>query len=84
VAIYTYGERSASIWWKNIESSLARFYNLTIYYLSTEDTAAIANMAGRNISLQATIQEGDIWFDDENNTIMISPEVLKAANQANP
>ena len=84
VAIYTYGERSASIWWKNIESNLARFDNLTIYYLSSEDTAAMANMAGRNMSLQATIQEGDIWFGDENNTIMISPEVLKASNLESP
>ena len=82
--IYTYGERSASIWWKNIEGDLARFDNLSIYYLSAEDTAAMANMAGRNMSLQATVQDGDIWFGDENNTIMISPEILKVSNQESP
>ena len=80
VTIYAYGERSATIWWKNIENDLARFDNLSIYYLSAEDTAAIAGMTGRNMSLQATIQDGDIWFGDENNTIMISPETWKATD----
>jgi uncharacterized protein YaeQ len=79
VAVYAYGERNAPIWWKNIESDLGRFNNLSIYYLSAEDTAAIANMAGRNMSLQATIQDGDIWFGNENTSIMISPEIWKAS-----
>jgi uncharacterized protein YaeQ len=83
VTIYAYGERSATIWWKNIENDLARFDNLSIFYLSTEDTAAIANMAGRNMSLQATVQDGDIWFGDESNTIMISPKIWKASKLEN-
>lgn len=83
VTIYAYGERSATIWWKNIENDLVRFDNLSIFYLSAEDTAAIANMAGRNMSLQATVQDGDIWFGDESNTIMISPEIWKASKLEN-
>ncbi|HEB27427.1 MAG TPA: YaeQ family protein [Porticoccus sp.] len=83
MAIYTYGERSATIWWKNIENDLARFDNLSIYYLSAEDTAVIANMVGRNMSLQATVQDGDIWFGDESNTIMVSPEIWKASTLEN-
>jgi uncharacterized protein YaeQ len=79
VAIYAYGERTGPAWWKNIESDLTRFDNISIYYLPAEDTATIANMAGRNMSLQATIQEGDIWFGDENTTIMISPETWKTS-----
>tara|TARA_R110001592_G_scaffold321037_1_gene599342 strand:- start:83032 stop:83580 length:549 start_codon:yes stop_codon:yes gene_type:complete len=80
VAIYTYGERTAPIWWKNIEGDLTRFDNISIYYLQPEDTTAIAAMAGRNMSLQATIQDGDIWLGGENNTIMISPETWKTNN----
>jgi len=80
MAIYTYGEHAAPIWWKNIESSLTRFNNLSVYYFSAEDTDSIAKMTGRNMSLQATIQDGDIWFGDENNTIMISPETWKATD----
>ena len=80
VTIYAYGERSATVWWKNIENDLARFDNLSISYLSAEDTAAIADIARRNMSLQATVQDGDIWFGDENNTLMISPEIWKPSN----
>jgi len=83
VTIYAYGERSATVWWKKIENNLARFDNLSIYYLSAEDTAAITGMAGRNMSLQATVQDGDVWFGNESNTLMISPEIWKVSNLEN-
>ena len=79
VTVYAYGERSASIWWKNIEADLGRFDNLTVNYLSPEDTNAISAMTERNMSLQATVQEGDIWFGNEKDTQMISPETWKTA-----
>ncbi len=79
VTVYAYGERNASIWWKNIEADLCRFDNLTVNYLSPEDASAIAAMAERNMSLQATVQEGDIWFGNEEKTQMISPETWKTA-----
>jgi uncharacterized protein YaeQ len=80
VTIYTYGEHTASMWWKNIKRDLARFNNLSVYRLSAENTATMAAMAKRNMSLQATIQDGDIWFGGESNTIMISLEPWKAIN----
>ena len=80
MTIYTYGERTAPIWWKNIEANLNHFDNLSIYYFSSADTAAIAEMADRKMSLQATVQDGEIWFGDESNTLLISPEIWKASN----
>ena len=80
VTVYAYGERSASIWWKNNEADLSRFNNLAVYYLSSEDTKALAEMAERNMSLQATIQDGEIWFGNEENTQMISPTAWKVVD----
>lgn len=77
VTVYAYGERGASIWWENIEADLSRFDNLVVYYLCPEDTKAIAVMAERNMSLQATVQDGDIWFGNEENTQMVSPKAWK-------
>ncbi|MBQ0712546.1 MAG: YaeQ family protein [Porticoccus sp.] len=83
VTIYAYGERSATIWWKKIEADLNRFDNLSIYYLSPSDTAALAEMAERNMSLQATVQDGAVWFGNTENTRMISPETWKASKLEN-
>lgn len=77
VIVYAYGERTAPLWWKNIKTDLDRFDNLDVYYLRTEDTAAITDMAERNMSLQATIQDDAIWFGSEENTLMISPQCWK-------
>ena len=78
VIVYAYGERNAPIWWKNIEADLNRFDNLSIYYLSPSDTAALAEIAERNMSLQATVQDGAVWFGNAEKTRMISPEIWKA------
>jgi uncharacterized protein YaeQ len=77
VAVYTYGERTAPIWWKNIEGDLNRFDNLSIYYLPPADTAAIAEMVERKMSLQVTVQDREVWFGNEVNTLIISPEIWK-------
>ena len=75
VKIYAYGARTAPVWWKSIQNNLARFDNLKVIYLLPEDTAGLAAMAARSMSLQTTIQDGTVWFGDEINTLSISPEV---------
>ncbi|WP_461517089.1 YaeQ family protein [Porticoccus sp.] len=73
VIVYAYGARNAPIWWKNIQNDLARFDNLKVIYLSPEDTTGLTAMAARSMSLQATIQDGSVWFGDEITTLSISP-----------
>lgn len=74
VIVYAYGARNAPIWWQNIQGDLRRFDNLRVIYLSPEDTAGLAALAQRSMSLQATIQDDALWFGDEITTLSISPE----------
>lgn len=74
VIIYAYGARTAPVWWDNIRDALTRFDNLAVYYFSPEDTAGLSSMAERSMSLQATIQDGVMWFGNELTTLSISPE----------
>ncbi|TNE78032.1 MAG: hypothetical protein EP334_05680, partial [Gammaproteobacteria bacterium] len=74
VIIYAYGARTAPVWWNNIRDALTRFDNLEVYYFSAEDTAGLASIAERSMSLQATIQDGVMWFGNELTTLSISPE----------
>jgi len=74
VLIYPYGARTAEQWWQNIAPKLSRFDNLEVYYFSPQDTASLTSLAERSMSLQATIQDGMMWFGNDITTLSISPE----------
>ena len=74
IIIYAYGARTAPLWWQSIQGDLRRFDNLGIIYLSPEDTAGLAALAQRSMSLQVTLQDGLIWIGDSKQTLTITPE----------
>ncbi len=69
--LYTYNRRSATVWLDKNESKLSRFENLAVYFVSDESCEALAELVQRNMQLQITIQDGDIWFGDNDNNIQI-------------
>ncbi|MDP2828316.1 MAG: YaeQ family protein [Sulfuricellaceae bacterium] len=72
VFVYSYGGRGADIWWGQNSSKLERLDNLTIMNLPLATTQAMAKLAERNMSLQCTIQDGEIWLSGENDTVQVS------------
>ncbi|TNE94837.1 YaeQ family protein [Porticoccus sp.] len=74
VLIYPYGAHTAEQWWQNIAPKLSRFDNLEVYYFSPQDTASLTSLAERSMSLQATIQDGMMWFGNDITTLSIHPE----------
>ena len=62
VIIYSYQPRSAPLWWQQLEEKLARFNNLRAYNLPGDSASQLAALASRNMSVQCTIQDGEIWF----------------------
>lgn len=73
VVLLAYGGRAVSIWWEANQALLARLANLEVFELPTAATEALATLAERTMSLQATIQEGQIWFGDANGTTLVEP-----------
>ena len=65
VILYTYGGRAVPLWWEKHQNKLNRFNNLTIINLPAEPLEALAAMAQRNMSLQCTIQDGDVSIGDQ-------------------
>ena len=45
--------------------------------LPTESTRAIAKLAQRNMQLQCTIQDGQVWLSDGNDSVQVERVVLK-------
>lgn len=79
VGIATYGGRIADMWWRQNQSSLLRQNNLTIVDLPSEATRALAELATRNMQIQCTRQEGELWLTLAGATIQLAPEIRMLA-----
>ncbi len=77
VVVFVYGH-SADLWWKGIEAGLARARNLTVLRIASVESRAIEAMAQRAMNLQATIQDGIVWFSDATTTVELHPELLRS------
>ena len=74
VIVYAYGGRAAPQWWERTGPAVERFDNLRVVNLSYEATKALATLAGRNMSLQCTVQEGQVWIGNGRETVMLELE----------
>jgi uncharacterized protein YaeQ len=81
VSIYVYSH-SASLWWKPLAAKVARARNLAVWSIPAEASQALAKLAARNMQLQCTIQEGQVWVSDTKDTVQIEPVVWKGAEAA--
>ncbi|SDJ56878.1 YaeQ family protein [Microbulbifer yueqingensis] len=77
VLVYSYGRRTAPVWWQKHQQGLARFGNLRVYRLLPEQTEALAQQAQRNMDLSITIQDGHIWVATEEASLEVTPEKLQ-------
>lgn len=74
VIIYSYHERRAKIWWEQQQQKLRRFNNLEVWHMNT---AGIEPMIRRSMQLQCTIQDGEIYLNDEDSSFTITLDRLK-------
>ena len=77
VTIYTYTQRSFDVWWSQIESKLNRFNNLALANISDGELDSLAALAQRSMQLQCTIQDGDIWLSDSEQSVHVVLRNLK-------
>jgi uncharacterized protein YaeQ len=74
VITYSYGGRN-TVWWKQIQPKLERFNNLTIINLPKPATDQLVLLVKRNMQLQFSLQDGQIWVSDDQLTAHIEPEI---------
>ena len=77
VCIYTYQSGSATVWWKQIENKLSRFDNLQVIHFPDDISRSLAGYCNRNMQLQFTIEDGEIWLSDNQDSIQIKPVYWK-------
>ena len=71
VIVYTYQNRSAEVWWKQIEDTVQRFDNLSIFSFNEDSIGALDQLVNRNMKLQCTIQDSECWLTDGKSSIHI-------------
>lgn len=73
VIVYTYG--SVEMWWKQMQPQLARFKNISVYHLQPETTEILQTMKQRNLEIQVSIQDQEVTWHSEDQSLSFIPEV---------
>ena len=68
----------AAFWWEQAGAALERTDNLTVVNLPGAATRALATLAQRTMQLTCTIQDGQIWMADPQQSVAIEPAILKS------
>ncbi|MDY7546778.1 YaeQ family protein [Glaciimonas sp. CA11.2] len=76
VVVYCYSSTS-HIWWAQISNKVARARNLTVINLPAGTSIALSKQAQRNMQLQCTIQDGQIWMNANDETVQVDLTTLQ-------
>jgi uncharacterized protein YaeQ len=79
VIVYSYGGRVAEMWFAQNSAQFERQKNLSIINLPVASTQALAKLAQRTMTLQCTIQDGQVWISDGDTSVQVERVVLKQA-----
>jgi len=77
VTVYAYGS-GVELWWKPLAQRLERAKNLKVWSIPPSASQGLGRLTARSMQLQCTIQEGQVWFSDARETVLIEPMELKA------
>ena len=77
VTVYAYGNR-AELWWKALADKLERAKNLAVWRIPTAAVQSLEKLADRNMRLQCTVQDGQLYFSNVAEMVQIELEMMKA------
>ena len=77
VAIYTYSGHSAELWHQQIKAAISGTNKLAIVNIPQHTSHELEKLAHRNMQLQCTIQDNQIWLSNDVDSVEIKPQTLK-------
>ncbi len=81
VLVLGYG-RSVDPWWTKTKSELAQLANVQVLAVSAAEAAALAARANRNMAFHVFIQEHTVTFNDQQESVAVTPRYLQGAPAA--
>ncbi len=73
VIVYSYGGKTAEVWWDKVKNNTTRFDNLHVINFADTDTRALEQLASRTMKLQVNIQDGDVMVSADENVVYLTP-----------
>jgi len=77
VTVYAYGNRP-ELWWKPLADKLERAKNLVVWRIPPAAVQSLEKLADRNMQLQCTVQDGQIYFSNAGEMVQVELEAMKA------
>jgi len=78
VYVLAYGGRAVDLWWQGAREKLERQGRLVVTEVPIEASRALAQLAGRSMRLQFTIEENHVFVADGATSVPVELQVLKA------
>jgi len=79
VVVVCYGGRASDVWWQANSKGFARLKSLRVIQLPQDETRALTALVNRNMQIQCTIQDGELWFTSEAGEARVIPVTLHPA-----
>jgi uncharacterized protein YaeQ len=77
VHVLAYGGRAVDLWWEGAREKLERQDRLAVSDVPIEASRALAQLAGRSMRLQVTIQERHVFVADGATSVPVELRVIK-------
>ncbi|MFC3153444.1 YaeQ family protein [Litoribrevibacter euphylliae] len=77
VIIYSLDNSTFNSWWQGVGPKVDHLANLTVCQLPTEPIETLSEALGRNLNLQATIQDQQLWLSLDDANVEIHPTIIK-------
>jgi uncharacterized protein YaeQ len=75
VWLYTYG-RGSDVWWQRMQKKITRLKNLRVLRIAPTTLVELAKLNKRNMQLQATIQDTQLWLSSGDQCVLVEAEPL--------
>lgn len=75
VWLYSYG-RGFDVWWQGMQKKITRLKNLRVLHIAPTTIAELAKLHQRNMQLQATIQDRQLWLSSGDQCVLVEAEQL--------
>lgn len=76
VIIYAYGGNVVTLWWQKLQGKLDRFKHLQVVNMPLQQVEELTKLVQRTMSLQCTIEDGELWLTDGELSVTVQPERL--------
>lgn len=74
VIIYTYNDKQAGPWLTQMQPHFSRQKSLEVFHINSEACEQLAKLVAKNMELQVSIQDGEVFVSSEQGDVTFTPE----------